>query len=172
MGMYDTIRLYGDGAPKCAAGHRLHDLQTKDLDCAMNEYSVFAGRLYRPATERAESSRLDDHGRLVLTQTRIAAPASITIEARAYGYCTECRPVLFLRDAALGGDYVDERQPWCEWRFIFRDGQLERSEAVRVESREAVADALRREGLEVLADDERMARLHYERRRNRGWSDW
>jgi hypothetical protein len=30
---------------------------------------------------------------------------------------------------------------------------------VRVESRQAVADTLRQEGIEVLADDERLARL-------------
>jgi hypothetical protein len=172
MGLYDTIRFHGDEAPRCAAGHPLSDLQTKDLDCVMNEYSVFAGRLYRPATERAQSAVVDDQGRLILTQTRTAAPASITIDAAAYGYCTECLPVLFLRDSALAWDHVDERRPWCEWRFVFRDGRLERCETVRLESREAVADALRREGLEVLADDERLARLHYERGRNRGRSDW
>lgn len=172
MGMYDTIRLCGAGAPRCDAGHPLHELQTKDLDCSMSEYSVFDGQLYRPAAERTESSRLDDQGRLVLTQIRTAKAATITMEARAYAYCTECRPVLFLRDAALAHDYVDERRPWCEWRFLFRDGRLERCEAVRIESREAVADALRREGLEVLDDDERLARLHYERGRNPGWSDW
>jgi hypothetical protein len=28
------------------------------------------------------------------------------------------------------------------------------------------------EGVEVLADDERLARLHFERAGKRGWSDW
>lgn len=172
MGMYDTVRFHGDAAPRCAAGHVLGDLQTKDLDCVLNVYSVFAARLYRPGTDHAESVRLDDQERLVLTETRTAEPASLSAEVTAYGYCTECRPVLFLRDSAFAGDYVDERRPWCEWRFIFRDGRLERREMVRVESRDAVADALRHEGVEVLADDERLARLHLERARNRGRSDW
>jgi hypothetical protein len=80
----------------------------------------------------------------------------------------ECRPVLYLSEGTLGGDYVHERRPWCEWGLVFRDGRLERCEAVRVESREAVADALRREGREVLDDDERLARLHFERARKPG----
>jgi hypothetical protein len=171
MGMYDTIRFHDDAAPRCSAGHPLGDLQTKDLDCALNVYSVFAGRLYRPVTERTESARLDDGGRLVLTETRAAEPASISADITAYGYCAECRPVLFLRDSVVAHDYVDERRPWCEWRLVFRDGRLERREDVRVESREAVADALRREGIEVLADDERLARLHFERAGSRGRLD-
>lgn len=150
----------------------IHDLQTKDLNCSMSVYSVFEGRLYRPPAERTESGRLDDQGRLVLTRIRTAEAATITIEARVYGHSSECRPVLFLRDSALAGDYVHERRPWCEWRFAFRDGRLDRCEAVRIESRAAVAAALRSEGLEVLADDERLARLHFERGRSRGWLDW
>jgi hypothetical protein len=172
MGMYDTIRLHGDAAPRCPAGHRLADLQTKDLDSALDVYSVFEGRLYRPGRERAESVALDDRGRLILTETRVAEPASISLSLTAYGFCAECRPALYLGEAAPLRDYVQERRPWCEWRFVFRDGRLERRETVRVESREAVADALRREGLEVLADDERLARLHFERAAKRGWAEW
>lgn len=80
--------------------------------------------------------------------------------------------MLYLGEGTLRGDYVHERRPWCEWGFVFRDGRLERCDAVRVESREAVADALRREGREVLDDDERLARLHFERVGKRGWIDW
>jgi len=109
---------------------------------------------------------------LVLTETRIAEPASISAEVIVYGYCTECRPVLHLRESGLHHDYVQERRPWCEWRFVFYDGRLERCETVRLESREAVADALRREGLEVLEDDERLARLHFERAAKHEWPDW
>jgi hypothetical protein len=172
MGMYDTIRFRDDAAPRCAAGHRVDDLQTKDLDCAMSVYSVYGDRLYRPGKERAESARLDDRGRLVLTETRVAEPASISADLRAYGYCRECRPVLHLNDFGSRHDYVDERHPWCEWRFVFRDGRLERCETVRVETREAVAEALRRNGLEVLDDDERLARLHFERAGKGDWLDW
>lgn len=172
MGMYDTIRFHGDAAQRCAAGHRVADLQTKDLECALEVYSIYGDRLYRPGKDRTESAHLDERGRLVLTETRVAEPASVSIELRAYSHCAECRPVLHLREGTLGGDYVHERRPWCEWRLVFRDGRLERCEAVRVESREAVADALRRDGREVLDDDERLARLHFERAGKRGWIDW
>ena len=170
--MYDTIRFHGDVAPRCAAGHQVADLQTKDLDCALEVYSIYGARLYRPGKDRTESAQLDESGRLVLTETRVAEAASLSIELRAYSHCAECRPVLYLREGTLGGDYVHERRPWCEWGFVFRDGRLERCDAVRVESRKAVADALRREGREVLDDDERLARLHFGRAGKRGSSDW
>jgi hypothetical protein len=172
MGMFDTIRFHGDAAPRCPAGHRLADLQTKDLDCTLDVYSVLEGRLYRPGRERAESVVLDDRGRLILTETKIAEPTAISVSLTAYGSCPECLPVLYLGEGGLHHDYVQERRLWCEWRFVFRDGRLERCETVRVESRAAVADALRREGLEVLADDERLARLHFERAGKHGRSEW
>jgi len=172
MGMYDTIRFHGDVAPRCAAGHQVAELQTKDLDCALEVYSIYGDRLYRPGKDRTESAQLDECGRLVLTETRVAEAASPSIELRAYSHCAQCRPVLYLGEGTLGGDYVHERRSWCEWGFVFRDGRLERCDAVRVESRTAVADALRREGREVLDDDERLARLHFERAGKRGWIDW
>lgn len=171
MGMYDTIRFYGNAAPRCAAGHRITDLQTKDLDCALEVYSIYGDRLYRPGKDRTESAQLDECGRLKLTETRVAEAASLSLELRAYSHCAECRPVLYLSEGTLRGDYVHERWPWCEWGFVFRDGRLERYDAVRVESRAALADALRCEGREVLDDDERLARLHFERVGKRGWSD-
>jgi hypothetical protein len=172
MGMYDTIRFHDNAAPRCAAGHRCGDLQTKDLECDLEVYAVYGDRLYRPAEGRTESAELDDRGRLVLTETRVAEPASVSAELTAYSHCAECRPVLYLTEGAWHGDAVQERRPWCEWRFVFRAGRLQRCEGVRVESREAVADALRREGLEVLNDDERLARLHFQRAGERGWRDW
>ena len=172
MGMYDTIRFHGDAAPRCAARHRVADLQTKDLECALEVYSIYGDRLYRPGKDRTESAKLDECGHLVLTETRVAEAGSISIELRAYSYCLECRPVLYLGEGTLRRDYVQERRPWCEWAFVFCDGRLVRCEAVRVESREAVANALRRDGREVLDDNERLARLHFERAGKRGWSDW
>ena len=164
MDTYDTLRFHDDAAPRCAAGHRITELQTKDLACDLDDYVVFGGRLYRPGTERTESVHVDDAGRLVLTEVRHAERTSVSVELTAYGRCHECPPVLYLEDArSWHGDYVCERQPWCEWRFAFRDGVLERVDAVRVESRADVATALRREGLEVLDDEERLARLHRER---------
>jgi hypothetical protein len=75
--MYDTIRFYGDAAPRCAAGHRVADLQTKDLDCALEVYSIYGHRLYRPGKDCTESAQLDESGRLVLTETRVSRAASV-----------------------------------------------------------------------------------------------
>ena len=52
MGMFDTIRFHGDDALACPAGHGLHDLQTKDLDCAMAEYVVPGSRASKPDPRR------------------------------------------------------------------------------------------------------------------------
>jgi hypothetical protein len=102
----------------------------------------------------------------------VGEPAAISTELNAYTYCSECRPVLYLGETAWRGDRVSERRPWCEWRLVVRDGRIERCEPVRVETREAVAEALRRQGLEVLDDGERLARLHFERAGKGGRSDW
>jgi hypothetical protein len=165
MGMYDTLRFCDEAASRCAAGHPIRELQTKDLACELQVYFVYGGRLYRPGTGRTFSSRLNDEGRLVLTETRLAEPAALSIDLTAYGECPDCRPVLYLGERGWHGDYVRERRAWCEWRFVFRDGVLAGTDPVRIESRSNVADALRREGLEVLSDDERLAQLHFERLR-------
>ncbi|MBI4517156.1 MAG: hypothetical protein HY699_15225 [Deltaproteobacteria bacterium] len=164
MGMYDTIRFHGDDAPWCAAGHVLRSLQTKDLECTMAEYVVHRARLYRPAERDDETVHLAEGDKLVLSARRIADPVALTAEVTAYAFCDQCQPVLYLRDReSLWGDYVDERRPWCEWRFVFVGGALERCDAVRVEPRVLVAEQLRKEGLEVLDDSDRLARLHFER---------
>ena len=164
MGMYDTILFYGDDALLCPAGHALHDLQTKDLECTMAQYVVHRARLYRAGTRSDETVQLGEDGKLILSAQRTADPVALTAEVTAYTFCDSCRPVLFLRDRqSLWGDYVDERRPWCEWRLVFVAGALERRDAVRVETREVVGQELRKEGLEVLDDEDRLARLHFNR---------
>ena len=164
MGMYDTVRFYDDGAPECPAGHALRELQTKDLECALTLYAVHHQRLYRAGTASGETAHPRDGGRLTLTREQIAEPVALTAEVTAYTHCDECRPVLYLRDTnSAWGDYVQERHPWCEWRLVFVAGVLDRREGVRVETREMVAQQLRQEGLEVLDDDDRLARLHFRR---------
>jgi hypothetical protein len=169
MGMYDTIRFHGDHGPHCPAGHALHDLQTKDLDCAMAEYVVHRARLYRAGARSNETAQLREGGRLILVRERAADPVALTTEVGAYTFCDHCPPVLYLRDdKSPWGDYVQERRPWCEWRLVFVAGALERRDAVRVETREMVAEQLQREGLEVLDDNDRLARLHANRLKSRG----
>jgi hypothetical protein len=168
MGIYDTIRFYGDDAPLCPAGHALHDFQTKDLECAMAEYAVHRARLYRAGARSDETAQLGDGGQLILSTQRIADPVALTTEVRAYTCCDHCRPVLYLRDdTSPWNDYVQERHPWCEWRLVFVAGALEHRDVVRVETREVVAEKLRKQGLEVLDDNDRLARLHFNRRASR-----
>jgi hypothetical protein len=143
MGMYDTVRFYGDGAPVCAAGHPLCELQTKDLECALGRYAVHHERLYRAGTTSGETAHPRDDGRLSLLREQIAEPVALTAEVTAYTHCDDCRPVLYLRDTTSAwGDYVHERRPWCEWQLVFVAGALDRREAVRVETREMVAHQL------------------------------
>ena len=50
MGMYDTIILAGPAdAVRCAHGHEIRELQTKDLGEGMNTYYIWMGSLYRQA---------------------------------------------------------------------------------------------------------------------------
>ena len=115
---------------------------------------------------------LDPQGKLILSAQRIADPVALTAEVTAYTFCDHCLPVLFLRDRpSLWGDYVDERRPWCEWRLTFVGGVLERREVVRVETREVAAQELRKQGLEVLDDEDRLARLHFKLRKSRDRGD-
>ena len=168
MGMYDTMRFYGDGAPACAAGHALRELQTKDLECVLALYAVHQEQLYRAGTTSGETALPRDDGRLRLVREQIAEPVALTAEVTAYTHCDDCRPVLYLRDTnSTWGDYVHERHPWCEWRLVFVAGALDRREVVRVETREMVAHQLRQEGLEVLDDNDRLARLHFGRLQSR-----
>jgi hypothetical protein len=168
MGMYDTIRFFDLPALTCAAGHEIGELQTKDLESAMVRYLVHEGRLYRERgnSEGTETAQLETGGPLVVMSRRLADPVSLTSEVVAYANCNECRPVLYILDAGgrgLWGDYVRERYPWCEWRLVFSAGRLERSDAERVETRDAVRRDLLGQGLDVLDDDDRLARLHFRR---------
>jgi hypothetical protein len=173
MGLYDTIVFHGDGAPACAAGHRVGELQCKDLECEMAQYAVYGGRLYRVGRDGDETAAVGENGTLVLRRLRRGEPLELTAELSAYAYCDACRPVLYLEHSGgAWGDYVRERQPWCEWRLVVVAGVLERRSDVRVETRDAVADRLRRDGLEVLDDADRLARLHLERRAQKGHRDW
>lgn len=170
MGMFDTIRVFGSPVLTCAAGHEIAELQTKDLECVMDAYLLHDGRLYRQGRCKrgTETTHVDESGRLVVTTRRLADPVALTSEVAAYSSCNECRPVLYLRDAGGFGpwsDYVQERLPWCEWQLVFSAGRLERSVAERVETRDDVRRELRAEGLEVLDDDDRLARLHFRRRK-------
>ena len=82
----------------------------------------------------------------------------------AYTHCGSCRPVLYLGGRSAWADEVSERDPWAEWQLELVDGRLVDLVPVKLETRDDIRAALRKEGLEVLDDDERLARLHFARR--------
>ena len=165
MGLYDSITFYADGAPACAAGHRLASLQSKDLECEMADYAVYRDRLYRVGADGDEAAAIGPEGTLVLHRERRAEPIALTADITAYADCERCAPVLYIEASGRRwGDYVQERQPWCEWRLVVVAGTIERRVGVRLETREMVAETLRQQGIEVLDDADRLARLHVERR--------
>jgi hypothetical protein len=165
MGLYDTITFYADGVPTCAAGHQIASLQSKDLECEMADYAVYRDRLYRVGADGEEAATAGPDGTLILHRRRRADPLALTADITAYAHCERCRPVLYIEASGRAwGDYVQERQPWCESRLVVVAGAIERRVGVRLETRDSVAETLRREGIEVLDDADRLARLHFERR--------
>ena len=162
MGLFDIITIWPCGRVHCAGGHPFAELQTKSLACAMRRYAVVEGTLYGVAPE-AEETVVSEQEKPVLRRTQALEPERQNATITAYAHCATCRPVLYLAGAQWG-DEVHEREPWAEWQLEFVEGRLVRLVPVRLETRDDVRAALRREGLEVLDDDERLARLHFARR--------
>ena len=169
MGMFDTIRFFGAPSLTCPAGHDVDELQTKDLECVMATYVVRDGRLFHVRHDDTETIEETPAGQVVVVSRRVAEAMSLTSAVDAYSHCDTCRPVLYLDGLrSAWGDSVSERFPWCEWRLVFSSGRLEQVEAERVETRDDVRRKLLAEGLEVLDDDERLARKHFQRREEKG----
>lgn len=164
MGMYDTIHLVGAQAERvtCAAGHPMRDgLQTKDLDCNLDSYKVFEGRLFVDRRgERASSvvTAIRVVGGKLVTSTEDAAESiNLNGEVEAYAHCSDCDPVVFegAHDQTWGEGRLRTVQPWVEWALVFRDGVLVETRPVRNETR----DQLRVKPIEpALPDDDRVAR--------------
>ena len=162
MGLFDIITMWPRGRAHCAEGHPLAELQTKSLAYAMRRYAVVDGALHSAAPEDEEAV-VSEQGKPVLRRTRALEPERQTATIIAYAHCTTCRPVLYLARAHWG-DEVHEREPWAEWQLEFVEGRLVRLVPVRLDTRDDVGPALRREGLKILDDDERLACLHFARR--------
>ena len=164
MGMYDTITVWPRDRTHCADGHALGDLQTKSLECLMHRYVVFDGALYRVVEDDRETVVAAEGGRPVMRRTSRMEEERRTTTVLAYNHCGSCRPVLYLGGRSAWADEVSERDPWAEWQLELVDGRLVDLVPVKLETRDDIRAALRKEGLEVLDDDERLARLHFARR--------
>ena len=164
MGMYDTITVWPRDRTHCAEGHALGDLQTKSLECLMHRYIVFDGALYHVLEDDGETVVASESGRPVMRRTSRMEEERRTTTVLAYTHCGSCRPVLYLGGRSAWADEVSERDPWAEWQLELVDGRLVDLVPVKLETRDDIRAALRKEGLEVLDDDERLARLHFARR--------
>ena len=176
MGMFDTVVLYPPDRERlrCAAGHPLSECQTKDMgEPAMEHYFVFQGKLYRASPGRSDSTPLVVEGGVVLRTDVPAEPVPFTGTALIYGHCGDCQPVLSLGQGhGLSWDMVQEHSPSCEWDARFSAGELVALDPVLVESRDDLRAALAKRGLDVLADDDRIAKRHLALREERGNDGW
>lgn len=133
MGMYDEFFLVGpvdeERAPRCAAGHLLRDLQTKDLDSTLAAYYLFDNVVYLD-DRRSETRPLATHRFVAPAPGDGALPAclqrtSYTTYARAprigeidvHTHCRTCLPIIIPANSR----FHTELYPWCEFTFVFDD---------------------------------------------------
>lgn len=164
MGMFDEIISLDETIRfECPLGHRIDELQTKDLDCSMTKYVVHRGRLW------AMSGMFRGNGRYRVVEGDKAVyeavfpllPYTETATLNAYSSCSECKPVLTrnLHGTSFSGDICSENQIWVEFKIEVTP------ESVKVTRLKGDRDEMRAElrgrGLAVLADDEPLAVAHF-----------
>ena len=168
MGMYDTIRFLDD-APRCAEGHAVREVQTKDLECDDTHYEVFEGRLFVPL-ERGEPEPSLDGDHLVLTRRDRLRVYGTTAELQVYGTCPTCRPVLAFEETAIR-DAVREHRAFHDWAVLVEAGRVRSIRLMSGRTREELRAELVAKGVEVLDDGDRLARRHIALRAE-GRRDW
>jgi len=169
MGMFDSFFVLDDqSAAKflCAAGHPQKgvELQSKSLECNMDSYFIYEGQLYVSARyehEHIEKAYVITDAGLAATQTTTYKRYGINRTIECYSQCYACDPVVFEGDHLFGGR-VSERSPDVEFEVSFVDGRLNEVRQSKCESRDEIRQKLLKEGLEVLPDDDRIAKRHLE----------
>ncbi len=171
MGMFDSIYVYGADRERlpCAVGHLLDsEWQTKDLDESMNTYLIHNNILWIKERSHVEGV-IDGEFEVIKIPLRLT---DLTDTLRIYTSCEVCDPVVFDRQTAGWGGRVDERKPWIEYIVQFNRGIVVDIQPVKLETREIIKDRLRKEGLLVLDDDDRIAKKtiedHHKRRTQHG----
>jgi hypothetical protein len=169
MGMYDTVLLLDEESQArvaCAAGHPQKELQTKDLDCNLDFYRVFRGRLFFQATRAPlQTVETTEEGLLKITTQQEHVPCLDRVTMVAYTSCAECDPVVYETGHSFCGVGVDTHQPWVEYELVFQDGLLVKTTPLRCTTREDVAKEMRGSGACVLPDDDRIAKKAIEQHR-------
>ena len=174
MGMFDTLILLGktpDLAP-CAHGHAQVDLQTKSLECSLDEYYVFERVLYRKTRSRQRIPRVRQYedDKLTLRFEDEALRVAHTGAVVAYTHCEECDPIVYEDWGSFRGG-VGDRRIWVEYEFEFRDGRLVTATPLSVRTREETREQMLRDGVAVLSDDDRVAHRHIEMYREKAASN-
>ncbi|MSP62093.1 MAG: hypothetical protein EXR72_17515 [Myxococcales bacterium] len=186
MGMFDHVTIISDIRDddrlgfQCPSGHRLERFQTKSFDPGMDQYYVRAGRLFRLAPSRDQSTERVTYiaaspEKLIVHHEQEALFLPQTGEVLLYTPCGGCRPVLSLAEGSRSvfGDMVQEHAIFCEFAATFQVGVLTAVERREGTTRDALKEKLQKHGVEILDDDERLARRHFELRERpgrRGWS--
>lgn len=172
MGMFDNLILLGKSAELvvCGHGHSQEHLQSKSLDCLLDDYYVYERVLYRnkrASDERLPRARQMEEGKLTLRFESEARCLAHTGEVVAYTHCEACDPIVYESETSFSGR-VSDRRVWVEYELEFRDGRLVRATALSAKTREETREQMARDGVGVLPDDDRVARRHIEmQRKNR-----
>ena len=190
--MFDTIVFPKDEAPKCPSGHPLTSLQTKDLDCTLDTLFIVGKQMFvrfGHSDEDYEGKytlgsyhnfeiqihvKADSGGpkdpqnkkELILKTIDKAGVARLTGEFEAYTSCNKCRPVLMIdTSASIFANSFREQRPWARFILTFKDGILVNVDNSKVESREILADRLKKQGCLVLDDDDPIAVAHWKKKK-------
>jgi hypothetical protein len=165
MGMFDTMIMLGKSADlvACAHGHAQDDLQTKSLECSLDDYYIYERVLYRKTRsgDRIPKTRQVEEGKLTLRFESEATLVAHTGEVVAYTHCEVCDPIVFENWSSFHGG-VGDRRIWVEYVLEFRDGRLVKAAPLSVKTREETREQMLSDGVAVLSDDDRVARRHLE----------
>ncbi len=160
MGMFDTMIMLGKSADlvSCAHGHPQDDLQTKSLECLLDDYYVYERMLYRKTkdAQRLPKVRQLEDDKLSLRFESEALRVAHTGEVVAYTHCEECDPIVYENWSSFHGG-VGDRRIWVEYALEFHDGRLVKATPLSVKTREETREQMLRDGVAVLADDDRVA---------------
>lgn len=108
MGMFDYFTPNGDPRFVCSEGHPFTQLQTKDLDCLMDEIEIVDGKIVR-------------HGSW-LREERAPTALTVTTSIDVYDFCDRC-PVFIRRGTTVKGDtFLTRLEVWYEFSVDLIEG--------------------------------------------------
>jgi hypothetical protein len=111
MGMFDNLILLGKSAELvvCGHGHSQEHLQSKSLECLLDDYYVYERVLYRnkrASDERLPRARQMEEGKLTLRFESEARCLAHTGEVVAYTHCEACDPIVYESEASFFGSSI------------------------------------------------------------------